>query len=178
MSVLRRHYGAGPLHLAGHLLLIALVAYLLSTLFEARFAPEPLNLVLWLLGGAVLHDAVILPAYSALNIAVAQLLGARQAAGDSSTPPTSRDLQRPVAILPHLRTPAVVSAVLLAVFFPRILNQQPQNFERALGYAPPDYLERWLLVTAGAFALSALIFAARSVRARRQLPSSSDQPAG
>lgn len=178
MSVLRRRYGAGPLHLAGHLLLIALVAYLLSTLFEPQFAPEPLNLLLWLVGGAVLHDVVILPAYSALNIAVAGVLGARQRPGDTTTPPTSRDLQRPVAVLPYLRTPAVVSAVLMAVYFPRILNRQPQNFERALGYPPPDYLERWLLVTAAAFALSALIFAVRSVRARRRGAPSSDQLAG
>lgn len=168
MSRLRASYGAGPLHLLGHLALIVLAGYLLSVMFEARFAPEPLNLVLWLIGGAVLHDVVVLPLYSAANVAVAQLIGARgdvDRAPDSV--PSSRDLRRRVAIMPHLRTPAVISGVLFAVFFPRILNRQPGNFERALGYPAPDYLERWLLVSAGLFAISAAVYAARWLAQRR-----------
>lgn len=168
MSRLRERYGAGPLHLLGHLAIIVLSGYLLSVMFQARFAPEPLNLVLWLLGGAVLHDAVVLPLYSAAHVAVARLIGASEDPGAASTEPSSRDLRRAVAVLPHLRTPAVMSGVLFAVFFPRILNRQPGNFERALGYPAPDYLERWLLVTAALFAGSAIVYAVRWAHAHRR----------
>ncbi len=43
-------------------------------MFREEFAPRPWNLILWLLGAAVLHDAVFLPAYSALNVAASRLL--------------------------------------------------------------------------------------------------------
>ena len=143
----RRIYGAGPWHLLGHLLLIAVAAFALSIMFRARFAPEPLNLVLWLLGGAVLHDLVLLPLYSAVNAGLARVLPA-------SDP----------AAINFLRVPAVLSVVVLITFWPRIANRQPGNFERALGEAPPDYLSRWLLVTAALFAASAIVWLTRRVR--------------
>jgi hypothetical protein len=154
----RRLWGAGPLHLLGHLALIAVAAFALSVMFEERFAPRPWNLLLWLLGGAVLHDAVLLPAYSALNMAAARLLRG--------------DAHRAVPILNYLRTPAVIAGVLLVAFAPRIFNGQPQNFERALGHPPPDYLARWLAVTAMLFAASAVVYAWRRVMAGRAMPGS------
>jgi hypothetical protein len=155
----RRLWGAGPLHLLGHLVLIAIVGYALSVMFEERFAPRPWNLLLWLLGGAVLHDAVLLPAYSAVNVAAARVMRPRS--------------ERAVPILNFVRVPAVMSGVLFLTFAPRILNGQPQNFERALGHAPPDYLGRWLAVTAGLFAISAALYAVRVLRVGRQTPDQS-----
>ncbi|MEH3052524.1 MAG: hypothetical protein PGN13_00755 [Patulibacter minatonensis] len=158
-----RWWGAGPAHLIGHLLVIAVAAFALSVMFEERFAPRPWNLLLWLLGGAVLHDLVLLPAYSAVNIAAGRLLGA--------------DHERAVPILNHLRVPAVLSGVLLLTFAPRILDGQPQNYERALGHAPPDYLGRWLAVTAAFAVGSALVYVVRRLRADRASPDRS-APAG
>lgn len=146
-----RLYGAGPLHLLGHLIVIAIAAYALSIMFEARFAPRPLNLVLWLLGGAVLHDAVFLPLYSALGVATTRIVGA--------------DGGRRVPVLNHLRTPFIVAAVLFLVFLPRITDRQPQNFVNALGHPPPDYLARWLLCVVVLFGGSALLYLARWLRA-------------
>lgn len=154
----RRLWGAGPLHLLGHLAMIGVVAYALSVMFRAEFAPQPWNLILWLLGGAVLHDAVFLPAYSAVNVAAARLLSGRRAPR--------------VPVLEHLRVPLVISGVLLLTFAPRIFAGQPQNFERALGHPPPDYLGRWLAVVAVLFGLSAAIYAVRFVRAGRATPDS------
>lgn len=146
MTALRRIYGGGPLHLLGHVVVIAIAAYALSIMFRDVFAPQPWNLVLWLLGGAVLHDLVLLPAYSAVNVA------ATRASGGSPA-------------INYVRVPTIVSLVLLAVFLPRIAGGQPQNFERALGHAPPDYLSRWLLITAVLFATSFVVWAVG--RARR-----------
>lgn len=151
MSWLRRIYGGSPLHLLGHVVLIGVAAYALSIMFRSTFAPEPWNLVLWLLGGAVLHDLVLLPAYSAVNV------GASRAWKSSPS-------------INYVRVPTIISLVLLLVFLPRIANGQPQNFERALGHAPPDYLGRWLLVTALLFAGSLIVWAVRRVAVRRDRP--------
>ncbi|MBJ7472512.1 MAG: hypothetical protein JHD16_14495 [Solirubrobacteraceae bacterium] len=145
MKVFSKAYGAGPLHLLGHAALVLVAAWALSIMFRPEFAPQPLNLVLWLLGGAVIHDFVLLPAYSAVNIGATRLLGASTS-------------------INYLRAPLIASLVLLLAFLPRILNRQPQNFERALGHAPPDFLGRWLLVTALLFAASALVWGVRRVR--------------
>jgi hypothetical protein len=52
------------------------------------------------------------------------------------------------------------------VYFPLILTRAPGNFERATGHGPADYGLRWLAITAGLFAISAVLYAAR-VRAAR-----------
>ena len=184
MTLFRRLYGKNPLHLAGHLIVIGITAYLLSIMFQARFAPEPLNLVLWLLGGAVLHDAVLLPIYGVLNAAFTRGVGggdgtsvkelamgpaqsSKVSAAERSAaqPPTSRDAQRAVPVINHIRTPIVVSAVLFLVFLPRILERQPQNFLNALGHEPPDFFARWLFVTALLIAGSAVLYGMRRIRA-------------
>jgi hypothetical protein len=144
---MRRRYGAGPLHLAGHVALLAVAAYALSRAFQPRFAPEPLNLLAWLLGGALIHDLLLLPAYSALDVAAARALG--------------------LPLLNHVRVPFVLSGVVFLVYAPRILDRQPRNVVNALGTPPPDYLARWALLTAALFAGSLLLYAFRAGRAAR-----------
>jgi hypothetical protein len=140
---MRRLYGAGPLHLAGHLVLLGIAGYALSRAFQPRFAPEPLNLAAWLIGGALLHDLVVLPAYSALDAAAVRTFG----------PP----------LLNHVRIPFVLSAVVFLVYAPRILDRQPRNVVNALGVAPPDYLARGAGLTGALFLVSALWYAIRVV---------------
>lgn len=204
MTVLRRLYGRGPLHLLGHLAVIAVTAYALSIMFQMRFAPQPLNLALWLLGGAILHDVVFLPLYGVANALFSRGLGASDrrplrelamgrpaeaeqeraadlvpAAADSEATrpgpetgalagaePTTRDARRRVPVVNYVRVPFVVSAMLLLVFLPRILNRQPQNFVNALGTEPPDFAMRWVVATLVLFAVSAALYAIRWVRAR------------
>ena len=144
---MRRAYGAGPLHLLGHLALLAVAGYALSRAFQTRFAPEPLNLLAWLVGGALLHDFVLLPAYSALDAVAIRTFG---------TP-----------LLNHVRVPFVLSAVVFIAYAPRILDRQPRNVVNALGIAPPDYLRRWALLTAALFAGSLLLYAFKALRATR-----------
>jgi hypothetical protein len=139
---MRRIYGARPLHLIGHLVLLAIAAYALSRAFQTRFAPEPVNLLAWLIGGALLHDLVLLPAYSALDALAIRALGA--------------------PLLNHVRIPAYLSAIVFLVYAPRILDRQPGNVVNALGIAPPDYFARWLWLTAALFGASALLYVFRT----------------
>ena len=142
---MRRLYGNGPLHLLGHLALIALAGFALWQMFGADVAPRPLNLALWLILGAVVHDIVLLPAYSVLDRGLRLL---------------------PPDVVNHVRFPLAISGLLLLVWFPLILDRQPGSYVNALGRQPPDFLGRWLAVSAGLLILSALVYALRRAGGR------------
>ena len=144
--MMRRRYGASRWHLVAHVAALAAIAYALVGAFQPRFAPEPLNLALWLIAGALLHDFVLLPAYSAVDA------GLRRVPGRAVN---------------FVRVPAILSGIALLVYAPRILDRQPQNVINALGEPPPDYLARWALLTAGLFIASALVYAFKAARAAR-----------
>ena len=61
---MRARYGASPVHLLAHLALLPLAAWALLQVLDLRAAS---NVVLWLVAAVVLHDLLLLPAYSALD---------------------------------------------------------------------------------------------------------------
>jgi hypothetical protein len=130
----------------GHLVLIAITAWVLAQMFHVNVAPQPLNLALWLVLGALVHDLLLLPLYAGTDALIRRLPG---------------------PLVNHVRFPVAISAVLLLVWFPLILQRQPSGYVNALGRQPPDYLGRWLAVTAGLFVLSALVLAVRRLTASR-----------
>jgi hypothetical protein len=129
-----------------HLALIAIAAWLVAQMFRVTVAPQPLNLALWLALGAVAVDLLLLPLYSGADALIRRL---------------------PAPLINHVRFPVAISAVLLLVWFPLILQRRPSGYVNALGREPPDYLGRWLAVTAGLFVLSALVLAVRRLTASR-----------
>jgi hypothetical protein len=142
VSALARRYGASPLHVLGHLALFALTAWALGHVLDFRGATD---WFVWFLGAALVHDFLFLPAYVVLD----RLAGAR----------------RPARWTGHLRVPAVVSGVLLLVWFPLIAGLGVGTFERVAGVdAGTERLRDWLLITAGLFAASLAIYVVRSRR--------------
>lgn len=140
---MRSVYGASSGHLAGHLALFALTAYVVAQLLEARgFA----NIVLWFLGAALLHDFVLAPAYLLVDRALVRV---------------------PAAGVNFLRVPLLVSGVLALVWFPLILALSSAGYERVAGIPVAGYAERWLGVSAAVFALSGLAFTGRALARRR-----------
>jgi hypothetical protein len=138
-------YGASPAHLLAHVAALGAIAYALSRFLR----PETgllTSLVVWFVGGALLHDLVFVPAYSLLD------RGARLVGG---------------AYVNHIRVPAAIAGVLLLVYFPLILSKAPATYERNTGHPPPDYAARWLAITAAVFAVSAVAAAARLLLRRR-----------
>jgi len=136
----RRVYGSSPLHLAAHLVAFAVAAYALRQALGGRGARD---VVVWIVAGALLHDLVLVPAYSAADRLASLATRGR------------------VRVLNHVRVPAVIAGVLLLVYFPLILARAPGNVQRATGHRPADYGLRWLIITAALFAASALLYAAR-----------------
>jgi hypothetical protein len=143
---LRARYGASPLHLAGHVAAFALTLWVVSRVFDAR---APWNWVAWFVLAALLHDVVFLPLYSGLD----RIAQGRRAPGPGVN---------------YVRVPAVLSGVLLLVFFPLILTRADGNYARVTGHHVEGYGRNWLLITAGLFLASALIAAGRAVAGRRR----------
>jgi hypothetical protein len=150
IGLLHRRYGAHPAHLAGHLALFALAFWAISTMLDMRAAG---NWVLWLVAAAILHDLLLLPLYAIPDRLLARALTGRRAPR--------------VPVINHLRVPVAVSGVLLLVSFPLVLERAPGNIERVAGFAPSGYLAAWVALSAGAFALSALVYAIRLARLPR-----------
>lgn len=155
MKRFRYEYGAGPVHLVAAAVGLGVAVWALFTGLGVLGRPQ--NFVKWFVGAIVLHDLLFLPLYSALGVAAsgALLRGERT--------------RLRVAALNHLRIPALLSALMLLVWFPLILSKAPVSFARATGYSDDFFLGRWVALTVVLFAGSALLFAgrARSLRADR-----------
>jgi hypothetical protein len=137
----RDRYGASPLHLLAHLAVLPLVAWALLQVVDR---PDALRILLWLALSAVVHDLVLLPFYSALD-----------RAGQRAAP-------RPA--INYVRVPALLSGLLLLVFFPAISGKGEPSFQRTSGLTYDGYLARWLLITAALFTISAAAYRLRGSR--------------
>ena len=139
-----RRYGERPLHLAGFAVSFGIAGWAALQLADLQNA---FTILLWFLGAIVLHDLVAYPLYTLLD----------------------RALQRAPVNPNVVRVPALLSGLLFLTWFPLILEKEPGLYRSVTGVEPPDYLARWLLITAGLFAASiavALLLRARKPRLR------------
>lgn len=158
MARLRRAYGAGPLHLIAVLAAVAIAGY---AFLEIAERPAPLSFLVFFAGAIVAHDLIAFPIYSALDRLAG---GVAAAAGGGSS------------AVNYVRVPALLSAFALIVWFPLILGLDRDNYEAAAGIAPPDFLGRWLVLTAVLFLGSGLLLALRLRRLGRGRDRATDHP--
>ena len=150
----RRLYGASPLHLAGTLASFAVAGYAAWQMVGSR----PVAVLVWLVGAALVHDLVLAPLYLSLD---------RAGRGRGARP----------WWWAHVRFPAAFALLLLLVWAPEITRRSEGTFRAATGLDQTVYLGRWLAVTGGLFALSAVALLVRLVRRRTQ-PTGPDGAAG
>jgi hypothetical protein len=145
-----RSLSAALLQLLVHAAAFAVAAYALAQIVRGG---SVVNFIVWFAGAAVLHDLLLLPSYSLLD----RLARA----------PRRRLAREGVAVINHVRAPALISGLLLLVYFPLILGLSEPNYFAATGQHLQGYLRSWLEITAALFASSALVYAIRVLRARR-----------
>lgn len=133
---------------------LALSGYAVSRVGQS---PVLLQLAIWFVGAIVVHDAVLLPAYTLADRLLIQ--ATRRSRGADHRPP--------LPWINHVRVPALLSGLLLLVWFPLVLRLSP-SYQRATGRSDAPYLWRWLAITAALAALSAATYLIRTARSRRQ----------
>jgi hypothetical protein len=146
----RHAYGGHPAHLLGLLVSFAVAGYALLRVGEV--VGDPLRVYTWLGGSIVAHDLILFPLYAIVGVAATALLlrGAE--------PSRLR-----IAALNHVRVPALLSGLLLLVWFPLVSGKADRSYVRATALENDGhYLERWLVISAALFAASALVFALRA----------------
>lgn len=140
--MIRRRYGAGPLHLLGTLAALALAGYAFTRILAGA---QPGNVVLWLAAAVLVHDALAFWLYSGLD---------RLAAGGPAR-----------GAINHLRVPAILSGLALLVYFPLIFGLG--RYRSATTLSPDVFLGRWLAISGALFAASGLLYAVRRRRGMR-----------
>lgn len=141
---------ASPLlQLLAHAAAFAVAFYALAQIFRAG---DVVEFILIFAGAALLHDLIVLPIYSLLD----RLARVRR-----------RGRVHRIPLVNHIRAPALISGVLLLVYFPAILGLTDANYLAATGHHPAAYARDWFEITAALFAGSALIYGFRVIRAKR-----------
>jgi len=145
----KRRYGATPWHLLAHVIAFAVAAFAMVQLLDER---RWVNFLAWFIGAALLHDLVLLPLYSAFDRIAHSRVGRLH---------RSRRGLRGVPIINHIRAPALISGLLLLIYFPLILGPAEPHYLLATGHRPEGYLRNWLLITAALFAVSGVVYGVR-----------------
>ena len=151
MRKMYRHYGASPLHLLVLVASFALAGYAALKLI----ADQPVAVILWFVGAAVLHDLILLPLY-----VLADRSAYRRALRDGE------EDAAPPAWLNYVRYPTAISAILLLVFLPSIARLSGV-YTATTGLSAGPYLLHWLAITGVLFLISAVLYALRLRRIRR-----------
>ncbi|MFB7781111.1 hypothetical protein ACFY0N_36750 [Streptomyces vinaceus] len=146
-SPFRARYGASPLHLLLTLACFALALYAGLRLFKG----DTMGIAIWFVGAALLHDLVLLPAYSLTDHA-AQLCFRRH---------TGTGERAPRPGVNYFRVPGFIAGVLFLVWWPLIL-QQGGHYTASTALSADGFLARWLLITAALFISSAATWLVRS----------------
>ena len=68
----------------------------------------------------------------------------------------------------YLQVPLLGTGLLFLLFFPGIIGQGSQTYLDATGLTQEPYLDRWLLITAAMFLISAVLYAARVAYTHRE----------
>jgi hypothetical protein len=176
----RYEYGAGPVHLLATLATLAVTAYVAMRVVDGSVG-SPIGFLVWFVAAIVAHDFVLLPLYSLLDRLPLRAAGVRRALPEDErrlvlgrregrwvVEPAGRTVgPRAVSAINHVRFPALVSGLMLLLFFPLVLGLAEEEYALVSGQSTDGFLERWALLTATLFALSAAAYAVRRLRARR-----------
>jgi hypothetical protein len=145
-----RSLTATLLQLLVHAAAFAVAAYALAQIIRGG---SVVNFIAWFAGAALLHDLLLLPLYSMLDRLARVRHRPRRTVG--------------VALINHVRAPALISGLLLLVYFPPIFGLSDRNYYAASGHHLQGYARNWLLISAALFAVSALAYAIRVLRSKR-----------
>ncbi|MBO1416102.1 hypothetical protein J0670_16015 [Streptomyces sp. FH025] len=140
-----------------HLLVLLASFALAGYAVERLVSDRALAVVIWFVGAALAHDLILLPLYSLADLSAQSVLRHRH------------ERARAVNWINYVRVPALLSGLLLLVWFPLVLDLS-EPYPGATGLSETVYLGRWLAISGVLFAAAAVCLAVklrRTGRARR-----------
>jgi len=147
MQWLRRHYGAGPLHLVALLACFGVAAYAATRVLGASGWK---GIFLWFAVCLIVHDLIVWPLYTLADRALIRTQHLHRGQREFVVPWVN-----------HVRVPVIISGTLLGMFFPLIFRLSQLNYVGYTGFNENVYLINWLGVTAALFAASGAIYLLR-----------------
>lgn len=166
-SVLKRLYGENVLHLIVLLAALALAGYAVSVLgVKNLFNPTAWwqSIAVWFAVAVIGHDLILFPLYA---LAERLLPAARRPAGRTTDPNPRR-----VPLTNYLRLPTLATGFTFLLFLPGIIQQGASSYFSATGLTQEPFLNRWLLLTAAFYLMSAVCYVVRTVLRQRASASS------
>ena len=148
MRAFRSAYGSSPLHL---LALLGCLALSGTVVLRVLDGPQGIRIAVWFLGAVLAHDLVLYPLYALADRSLGGALRRRRSAPGS---------------INWVRVPALLSGLLLLLFWPVITQHSEASFQFASGLDQDVYLARYLAIVAVLFGGSALLFALTRRRRR------------
>lgn len=161
-AVFRRLYGERVLHLIVLLAALALTAYTISVLgLDALYNPTSWwqSIGVWFAVAVIGHDLVLFPLYALAD----RLVPATRPRRDDSASPR-------VPLINYVRLPTMASGLTFLLFFPGIIEQGAATYRNATGLTQAPFLNRWLLLVAAFYSISALCYIAKTVLVARRSP--------
>lgn len=162
MQWLRRHYGAGPLHLAEVAACFAVAAYALAKVLGENGWKDILLLFVICI---IAHDLIAWPVYGLADRLALRLQDRTQ---DRTQHRTRHRAHPRVPWINHVRVPVVISALLLMMFFPLVFRLSNPYYQAVTGFNENVYLVNWMVITGVLFAGSALAYLVRVGVARNR----------
>lgn len=156
-TLFQQRYGASPLHLIGHVIGLGIAAFAFVQIFKGG---DTVQLIEWFVGFTLLHDLVLLPLYTALDRLLHLKLPFRRSSHGHDVP-----------LVNHLRMPALISGVLLLMYFPLISRLGARTYLFYSGHRVEGYLRNWLLISVGLFVFSGIVYLLRLWRSAGSSPS-------
>ena len=156
LTSFKRLYGESVLHLIVLLGALALVAYAISVLgVKNLFNPTVWwqSIAVWFAVAVIGHDLILFPLYA---LAERLLPKARARRGRPVNP-------RRVPLTNYLRIPTLAAGLTFLLFFPGIIQQGAFTYHAATGLTQAPFLDRWLLLTAGFYLVSAVCYVGKTV---------------
>ena len=158
----KRLYGGHPLHLVTLLASFALVGYVISVMGTKQLWNSRVwwqSILVWFVAAILLHDLVLFPCYALAD----RSLGAGWRAVTGRLP----DRTPRVPPINYVRIPVMASGLLFLMFLPGIIQQGKGTYHNATGLTQAPFLDRWILITAALFGVSALAYVVKLLLVRR-----------
>ncbi len=149
----RKYYGAHPAHL---LLLVIAAAVAGWAVLQWLKAPTPVRLLVWFAGAVIGHDLIAFPVYTALDRLLLRVIGGSSAFDAAATISRWRR-----AAINHVRVPALLSSLLLLMWYPLVFKRSEAVYFAASGQHQSRFLGNYLLAVGLLFGGSLIVFTLR-----------------